>query len=120
MKSACSVFVQNTSRLNDSNGFRYLNCGGQTDLIAFKTITLKPDPLKLPGDFNVEVQFTVKADIRAPIGVGTAVNYACQICFHLSYFLHRHHLRFGERLLDGGFQSLATCSRLAAMWVTCV
>lgn len=68
-----SMFQHHTDLLTDQlikkPAFSFKPCGSKTDPFLIKSMSLSPDPLKLPGPVSFSGDFDVKQNITGPLSV---------------------------------------------------
>ena len=56
---------------NQVKSFKFQNCGKSSDPIQVESLTLGPDPLKIPGNITLAVKSSTSQDLTAPIKVNS-------------------------------------------------
>ena len=49
--------------------FSYENCGPASDIFIVDSLMVTPDPIKLPGNINLNGEVNIKSNITAPLQV---------------------------------------------------
>jgi len=61
------------SELMQLSSFRWQNCGSQSDPTTISSITLSPDPLRLPGNISLGFSGSLTVPLSAPISLDVEV-----------------------------------------------
>jgi len=63
------ILRMNKDQLYDSglSSFSWSNCGGPNDPIQLKNLTLRPDPIKLPGNVSLAAAAEVGVSVASPV-----------------------------------------------------
>ena len=63
--------------------FSYSNCGPSTDPLFVQSLSVSPDPIKLPGTITVTGAFEFTKNITGPITVRNQVKFFYKTLFNL-------------------------------------
>ena len=61
------------------------NCGSKSSPVKLNKFTLKPNPLKVPGNVTVLFNFSVAMNLTAPLKVRCFYMFSCLLLLSVSY-----------------------------------